>query len=337
MKREPIQVVPASARKQGVGAPWWTSTWRIGQVIALAATLALVAGLFLKPRLALSLLWDVAIPVLPAVFLVHPALWRNICPLGTLNMLGNGQRARIALPDRLLTAAGALGILLLALMVPARRFLFNENGPALALTILGVGTLALVLGAFFERRAGFCNSICPVLPVERLYGQHPLVAIGNARCGTCSGCVTRGCLDTAKTNAIAQTLGPARLSHDWLQSVYGAFAAAFPGFVLGYYLVPNGPLGSAGIVYGTLAAYSAASYVLTQIMVRGLSLSSATAIRLLAALGIGLYYWLAAPVIADHLGFSAAAVTTIRALAAGLILLWLWRMDWPTLDRRAPA
>lgn len=337
MRRERIQTGAASVPEQRSALRPRTDLWRIGQVIALAATLALVAGLFRAPEAALSLLWDVAIPILPAVFLVNPALWRNVCPLGTLNMLTNGWGAHAALPDRLLPAAGAIGIVLLAVMVPARRFLFNANGPALAFTILAVAALALLLGAFFARRAGFCNAICPVLPVERLYGQNPLIAVGNARCGSCRGCVSRGCIDLAKTHSIAQTLGPSRLSHDWLQSVYGIFAAAFPGFVLGYYLVPDGPLDSAGTVYFTVAACSGASYLLAQVVVRILKLGSVPALRLLAALAIGLYYWFAAAVVAGHLGFPDWAPAAIRILTMILIALWLWRMDWPRLVTRAPT
>lgn len=179
-------------------------------------------------------------------------------------------------------------------------------------------------------------TICPVLPVERLYGQSPLVPAGNARCGACSACVPRGCLDVSASRSIQQTLGASRLPHGWLHSGYGIFAAAVPGFVLGYYLVPNGPLDSAGTVYATVAGWSFASYVLTQLLVRGLNLRSLMALRLLAALAIGLYYWFVAPVVVGHLGLYDWASLVIRALAITLIVLWLVRMDWPAPNTQAP-
>ena len=55
----------------------------------LVLTLALLAGLMVAPDTATLLLWDGAIPLLPAVFLINPGLWRNVCPLATLNLLPN--------------------------------------------------------------------------------------------------------------------------------------------------------------------------------------------------------------------------------------------------------
>ena len=55
------------------------------------------------------------------------------------------------------------GLVLFHLMVPARHFLFNQNGVALAITIVAVGGLALLLGSMFPVRSAFCNALCPVL------------------------------------------------------------------------------------------------------------------------------------------------------------------------------
>lgn len=299
--------------------------WRSARLIALAATLALVAALFVVPATALTLLWDVAIPVLPAVFLINPKLWRNVCPLATCNLMFQGRFGTRPLPGRLLPGAGLIGIVLLLLMVPARRFLFNENGPVLAVTILAVAALALLLGALFGRKAGFCNSICPVLPVERLYGQYPLLAARNAHCASCSRCVSQACIDLAPGKSAAQTLGATQFSHAWLQTGFGAFAAGFPGFVLGYYLTENGPLASAGHVYLTVGAWTLASYLLTQLAVRSLGIRAITAVRGLGALAIGLYYWFVAAAVASHLELADEAIGAIRVGASLLLALWAWR------------
>jgi hypothetical protein len=308
--------------------------WRSAQGIGLLLTVALLGALFQSPDVALRLLWDVAIPVLPAVFLINPALWRNVCPLGTLNMLLNRRGSRRVMDERLIRVAGLVAILLLALMVPARRFLFNMNGPVLAITILSVAGLAIALGVVFEKKAGFCSSICPVLPVEKLYGQSPLLDIRNARCAPCTMCTTRACIDIAQSKTIAQTLGRERRSHAWLQTSYGAFAAAFPGFVIGYNLTQDGSLSAAGRVYLTVAAAAAASYLLVVTVVRGLNLGATLAIRLLAALAIGLYYWFAAPVVSGHLALPDWTPAIIRTAALVLIGVWLWRADW-TIPVRA--
>lgn len=313
------------ARRQGTSAALAGRLWRAAQMLGLVLTAALVAGLFLVPEAALSLLWDIAIPILPATFLINPVVWRNVCPLGTLNMLTGGRLGVNPLPERLLAGANAFGIVLLLLMVPARRFAFNTDGPVLAVTIVAVAVLALALGAFFQRKGGFCNAVCPVLPVERLYGQSPLVRIGNAHCADCSQCVSRACIDIAPAKSIAQTLGRANRSHSWLKTGYGIFATSFPGFVLGYYLTLDGPPSSAGTVYLIVAATMLASHAASQLLVRGLRLSADTALRLLGALAIGLYYWFAGPVIAGHLALAEGAAFVIRGAAFALVALWLWR------------
>ncbi len=313
------------ARRQGTSAALAGRLWRAAQLIGLVLTAALICGFFVAPEAALSLLWDIAIPILPATFLINPVIWRNVCPLGTLNMLASGRLRDNPLPGRLLAGANGAGIALLLLMVPARRFLFNTNGTALALAILAVAALALSLGALFRRKGGFCNAVCPVLPVERLYGQSPLVKIGSAHCADCSQCVPRACIDVAPAKSVAQTLGRAGCSHAWLKTGYGVFATSFPGFVLGYYLTTDGPPSGAGSVYLTVAAAMLASHAASQLLVRGLRLSADTALRLLGALAIGLYYWFAGPVIAGHLALGAGAALVIRAAAFALIALWLWR------------
>lgn len=311
----------------GIAGPGRRSLWRAAQAAALAGTLALIGALFTVPDVALRVLWDMAIPVLPAVFLISPGLWRNICPLATLNMLPSRLGGRRVLDDRWIPAAGVVGVVLLVLMVPARRFLFNTDGTVLAVTIVLVAVLALVLGAVFDKKAGFCNSICPVLPVERLYGQRQLFDSGNPRCVPCTVCTTRGCIEIAQSKSIAQTLGRVRRSHAWLQSGFGAFAAGFPGFIIGYNLTQDGGPATAGAVYLTVAMWTASSYVVAHLVVRAFGLGSAVAVRLLGALSIGLYYWFAGPVVSEHLAFPAWTGTAIRGAAFALIAIWLLRAD----------
>ncbi len=308
-----------------------TLRWRAAQVVALLATLLLLAALVVAPRVGLLLLWDVAIPVLPAVFLIQPMIWRNICPLGTLNMLTNRREGGWVLKNGRIPPATVIGMLLLALMVPARRVLFNTDGPVLAATIVIVAVLALALGVLFDRKAGFCISICPVLPVERLYGQSPIVAMGNPRCSSCTGCVTRGCLDMSQEKSIAQTLGRDRESHAWLQIPFGVFAASFPGFVLGYNLTADGDLVDMWKVYAMVGLCSVGSYIASQLLVRSLNLGWKTAMRVFSATGFGLYYWFAAATVSEHLALPPWAPTLIRAMALILLVTWLSR---PLLAQR---
>jgi len=309
--------VSALVGAQGAGL------WRATQRIAVAATFALIAGLFLAPKVALGVLWDLAIPLVPASLLISPALWRNVCPLATLSMLPNGLAGRRIPGKRLAAAATTAGMLLLAILVPARRFLFNADGTALAVTVLAVAVLALVLGASFEAKAGFCNGVCPVLPVERLYGQHPLIDVGNPRCAPCTLCAT-GCLDIAPKKSITAVLGPARRTRAWVTTPYGAFAAAFPGFVLGYYLLENVPLRAAGTVYLEVVLWAGASYLVTLAAASAFDLRAANTIRGLGAAAAGIYYWFASAVIASWVGAGDAGTLVLRVGMLVLVAGWYW-------------
>ena len=66
-----------------VPVPAWA--WSIGRNLSIIATLAIAAILFVRPQLGLLLFWKVAVPLLPAVFLLAPGLWRNLCPLAASN------------------------------------------------------------------------------------------------------------------------------------------------------------------------------------------------------------------------------------------------------------
>lgn len=300
--------------------------WRAAQLAGLALTVVLLAALVTWPETTLNVLWYLVIPVLPAVFLIDPLIWRNVCPLATLNAeTGRRFGARVVEGTRP-RHAWLVGIVLLAVMVPARRFLFNVNGTALAATIVAVALLALVAGFRYARRAGFCNTICPVLPVEKLYGQAPLAHMGSARCASCSLCTPVGCLDLVRTKTTAQTLGPWRRNAGWLFTGFGAFAAAFPGFVVGYFATTDTTLAHAGSVYGTVAIWTLGSYIVLGTLAALLRVRAAVAMRAFGALAFALYYWFVAPGIADAFATGSAIVPIIRTAAIALLLLWAARL-----------
>ncbi|MDH3224023.1 MAG: hypothetical protein OEO23_09920 [Gemmatimonadota bacterium] len=299
--------------------------WQISQVGGLVATAVLLAGLIAQPQTTLNILWNVVVPVLPAVFLVNPLLWRNACPLATLNKLTGDRLGSRRLSVHGATWAGALGVVLLYVMVPARRVLFNVDGTILAATIVAVALLAILGGVLYSAKAGFCNAICPVLPVERLYGQRPLANVTNARCYPCSMCVGRGCVDLSPTKSIAQTLGRARRSHRWLLTPFGAFAASFPGFVLGYFTTVDGPLSTAGSVYVHIFTWAAASYVVVALVSLLRPGRNEELVTLLAAVAVGSYYWFVSPTVVEAVGGFNGSVVLLRVATLALIALWLVR------------
>jgi hypothetical protein len=291
----------------------------------LAAVPLLLLWLVYAPARALLALWYVAIPILPAVFFVNTTLWRGICPLATLNELGNRIGKQRAPSSRLLLVFGVGGLVLFHLMVPARHFLFNQNGLVLAGTVAAVGGIAVGLGALFTVRSAFCNALCPVLPVEFLYGQAPLLPLERGRCDSCTVCTPRGCLDLAGSKSVPQLLGTTRHTSGWLSTPYGGFFAALPGFIIGYNQVPDGSLTSAVLVYGTTLGWSLASFLVIAAAVLALRVSSRLALILIAAISGGLYYWYAGPAIMNQLDGGAWLGTAIRIGGMGLVTVWLFR------------
>ena len=292
--------------------------WRAAQSIGVILTVLLLAAFVLAPEASLHLLWDMVIPLLPAVFLVNPMIWRNVCPLATLNELGARRSS-----GRLLKApvlAWAVGIGLLVLMVPARRFLFNANGLAMTVTVTTVAALALLSGLVASRRAGFCNALCPVLPVEKLYGQAPVLRIGSSRCADCNRCAS-ACLDLAGAKAAVQSARSGERAR-WYRTPFGLFACAFPGFILGYVRAADGPLSSAPAVYGSIAAWTLGSLAVAVLLVRLFRVRDVRALLLLGAASLATYYWFAAPRLVVAYGGPAGASEAARTVALAAIAAW---------------
>jgi hypothetical protein len=288
-------------------------------------TVALLPALVRWPEPSLRILWYVAIPILPATFLINTQLWRNICPLATLTTLTGNHVGSHTIQRKWVGLVGGLGIILLAVMVPARRFLFNTDGMVLAATVGAVAVLALVGGLLFNKRAGFCNSICPILPVERLYGQRPLLSIPNARCPKCTLCTRLGCLDLTPEKSAVQVLGEARDTRRWPFTAFGAFALGFPGFVAGYNLLTDVPLSSALGVYGTVALWTVGSWLVLAVGFAVLRVSPARALLLCGGLAVGLYYWFAPLGIAQEFALQPTFIWVARIAMLSLVGVWLLR------------
>ncbi|MGD8331524.1 MAG: hypothetical protein PVJ49_18980 [Acidobacteriota bacterium] len=312
----------------------------MAQVATLAITVGLVGGLVLAPEPSLNLLWGVLIPLLPVSFLLGTGIWRSICPLATLNMLPNPWAGRRRVSARGARTAGVAGIASLLLLVPARRFLLNNNGPALAAAIAIVALIATALGFLYDSKAGFCNAVCPMLPVERLYGQYPLLKTDNPRCPSCAACTPGTCIDLAPARSLVEAIGPPLTERRWLGRPLGAFAAAFPGFIAGYYTLGDVAASRAGGVYLHVLGFAAGSFVVVGAITMLTELDARVALPLLAATAVGLYYWFSAPLIAIALALPSWAATPIRTAALLLVAVWLssaLTSDNPVVSRPGEA
>ena len=114
-------------------------------------------------------------------------------------------------------------------------FGLDDSGAYSALLLLGAMAAAFTGGMFLKGKSGWCSTICPLLPVQRIYGQTPLMLVANAHCQPCVGCV-KNCYDFNPRAAYLADL------HD--QDTYWSgyrkyFVGAFPGLVLGFFAVPR--------------------------------------------------------------------------------------------------
>jgi hypothetical protein len=229
-----------------------------------------------------------------------------------------GPDARLRPPGR---AAGILApIVLLLLLIAVRPLGLDQSGPATATLLLGLGTAA-TWGRRGDRKAGFCNRFCPLLAVERLYGQAPLLNVENARCAPCTLC-TRACLDLSPPAATAQALGPERRDGGWMGGAMGVFASIFPGVIVAFFLLPPTP----GVleVAAALSGGALGSWLLTWSVVRLFRPPWAVAFRLLGALSAALFFIFALPGTAAAWGvpeYSGA----FTAAALGLVVVWALR------------
>jgi NADPH-dependent 2,4-dienoyl-CoA reductase/sulfur reductase-like enzyme/ferredoxin len=263
--------------------------WRVLRILSVSFALALCAVLVVAPGTGLTIWWKVLVPLLPAVFFFAPGLWRNVCPLAALNQVPRTlgvTRARRA--PRVIREHGHLiAMVAFVVLVAARKPLFNGSGVATAALILGALGLALTGGLIFNGKSGWCGSICPLLPVQRLYGQTPFATVANQHCNPCVGC-TKNCYDFNPRVAYLADV------HDRDRRFGGyrvLFAAAFPGLIVGFYVTAKpGGWGSAAAMAAQMAV---ALFVSIGVFHAVQTFTQATAQQLTAVFGaaaINLYY-----------------------------------------------
>ncbi len=301
---------------------WWGV--RIGSLVAALV----VAGLLIvSPDDGLFVMWKIVIPLLPLLFLVAPGVWRNICPLAASN-----QTPRVLGLTRGLTAPAwfkeygyVVAISLFVLFVVLRKAGLDDNGPASALLLLGALTGGFLGGMYLKGKSGWCSSICPLLPVQRIYGQTPFALVGNSHCQPCVGCTTN-CYDF---NPKAAYLADLNSQDPYWAGYRKFFVAAFPGLVLAFFEVPEAPdaIPVAEMV-GRVALYMAASVASFVLLDSFVKVTTHKLTTLYGALAFNIFYWYGAP------NFVAAITSepcpdavkwALRAAVLALTAAWVLR------------
>ena len=296
--------------------------WDAIRALAMLAGAGLVITLFLAPGRGLTIFWGWFIPIVPLVFFVVPGLWRNVCPLATSNQLPRrlGITRALTAPRWLQEYGFVIAIALFLGLVPARKVLLNTNGPALALLLAGVGVAAFAGGVLLKGKSGWCSALCPLLPVQRVYGQTPFAVIRNSHCEPCIGCTTN-CYDFNPRLAQLADLS----SEDPYRGGYRkVFAGAFPALVLAFYTTSPGHGWGIASMYGRFGLFilgGIGSFFLLDAL---LKVSSATLAVVYGAAALNLYYWWNVPGLARRALGDAPGWWTWPGRAAVLVLTILW-------------
>ena len=157
----------------------------------------------------------------------------QLCPLASANQIPRtlGFSRNLTVSPRVAQFTALIGAGLFVLVVPLRLVMLEQNGVALAVFLLGLPTLAFVGGLFYKGKSGWCSQICPMLQVERFYGQSPLQVVRNAHCRPCVGC-SANCYDFNPTAAYLADLHDA---NPRLGVNRRLFAGAMPWFILAFF------------------------------------------------------------------------------------------------------
>lgn len=275
--------------------------WRLLQYLVLFAGVALVAALLFRPGVGLLIMWNVLIPIAPALIVVAPGLWRNICPMATFSLLPRrlGLSRQKHLARRTAALLSASGLIALLLIVPLRHVALNTDGPMTALMLLLSAVVAFSMGSVYEWRSGWCNTLCPIHPVEKLYGFSPAIKVRNMRCDTCKKCMTP-CPDSTRAMNPSIT-GPTFVGRSAGHFMIGGFA----GFIWGWYRIPDyhGDAGVSGIVSAYFwpsagALVSLAIYVALRAWACRSKADRAVLVKVFAAAAVSTYYWYRIPALA---------------------------------------
>ncbi len=267
--------------------------WRFVQVAVWLVGITILFYLFYSPIIGIHLFWNILIPVAPLVVVVAISIWRNVCPLASTALFPNhiGVSKKKILSQKQIEKLNLLGIILLFVIVPLRHIFFNLNGYSTGIMLISFGLLAILLGLRYNWKSAWCSGLCPVHPVEKLYGLNNKLFVPNAHCDSCHKCVSP-CPDSTKKASYL-----AKEKSTYHKITYFIMVALFPGFVWGWFQVEdmNGITEISQLLY----VYSFPFYGMVANAILFLILKSfidnSLLVKIFAVLAVSFYYWYRIP------------------------------------------
>lgn len=334
-----VSVFPAYTK---VKSPLPRAVWDVLRAMTLAFTVGVAGALILWPAVGLKLFWSIVVPALPAIIVVAPGLWREICPMAYLNQMPRraARSLNLSLGPRLSALAYPFAVIAFLGLVALRKPWLNGDGAATGAMVLAALGLALAGGYVFKGRSGWCGTFCPLGPIQRDYGQAPTLNIPNTHCTTCVSCQTN-CFDFNPKAALFDDIHDADESRS---NQHLFFIGMMPGVIWGYFsqLDATYPYSQYLAIYvGSLLASSGLFFALAGFA----RLGRVRAAGLFGAVAVAEFYVFAAPIVAKGsaalLGGAPSDLATLVirgvGIAAALLLYGQNRRNAATFERAEAA
>lgn len=306
--------------------------WRMIQISIWFAGVCILYHLIFRPTVGIHLFWNILIPVAPLLLVVGVGIWRNICPMASFSLfprhMGFSKRKKITIAQT--GKLNLIAVIFLLLIVPLRHAIFDKNGLATAILILSLGVIAVITSFFYEWKSAWCSGLCPVHPVEKLYGIKNQLSLPNAHCDLCHRCVTP-CPDTTPG------IHPLSTEKTNYHKIAGLLmVGGFPGFIWGWFHVPDSVSMAGPSQWITVYLFPFLGLFVTGglFLILKRYIDKKILIPVFSAASVSCYYWFRIPalfgfgifpgdgMLVDLRGTLPEWSLTIAAMAATLFFFW---------------
>ncbi len=317
--------------------------WQRAQLLTLIACLLVVILMLndsfqfistLPVGIGQKIFWDIIIFSAPMIFLIIPGIWRNICPVGFLSLLPTN--LKVNLDHNPYNQSAKLlfwGFIILVILIPLRH-IYNTSVIEVSVLLI-TGLIAISSGFIYNKKSGWCNGLCPLIHVEKLYGIKPLKSFDSIYCKPCKQCVSP-CLDLTKNDSLSNLKEKSMLD----RVLFGGF----PGLIWGWFQVEDhsGLINYKSILqsYQVPLTSMFVTFVLFELF--RIILNNKTSFYLkpfFSFSAISLYYWYRLPQVVEAIYPYSMEVQILRLIILGFFIWWYFirgnkQIAWLSLDRK---
>jgi hypothetical protein len=189
---------------------------------------------------------------------------------------------------------------------------------ATAILLASSIVIGVTMGFFYDWKSAWCSTLCPIHPVEKLYGGKTIFSFPNAHCNQCVNC-SIPCPDSTPG------FHPAIATKTNYQKISGTLIIGFlPGFIWGWFHVPDNHFGinwqTVANVYTMPVAggiLSLAVYIILSQLIK--DKKETLLINSFAAAAVSCYYWFRIP---ELFGFGEYAGDGLLINLKGVLPEW---------------